>query len=122
MRKWLEFPLTSLSTIPLPLFGKCALFWALVLDAPVCFFAATTHSLPVGEAGLYALMSELVVANRFALPSEVPFYGPGGIPFAYPPVAFCLAAFSTALLDISIYDSPEKALTSSRRYDIIKLV
>lgn len=58
----------------------------------------------MGGAGLYALMSELVVANRFALPSEVPFYGPGGIPFAYPPVAFYLAAFSTSLLNISIFD------------------
>ena len=53
---------------------------------------AVRFSLPLGYAGLYTLMSEQVAQGGFALPWSVPFYGPGGIPFAYPPLAFYLMA------------------------------
>lgn len=48
---------------------------------------------PAGYAGLYSLMAEMLVRTPFPLPNEIPFYGPGGIPFAYPPVALYIAAF-----------------------------
>ncbi|HQF61694.1 MAG TPA: hypothetical protein PLT26_04275 [Anaerolineaceae bacterium] len=55
---------------------------------------------PVGYAGLYALMTNLLIENHFCLPTWVPYYGPGGIPFAYPPVGFYLAGFAKTLLSI----------------------
>jgi len=57
--------------------------------------------MPLGYGGLYALMSEQISANHFLLPSEVPFYGPGGIPFAYPPLAFYVMAFGVQLMDVT---------------------
>ena len=47
---------------------------------------------PVGYAGLYSLMAELLARQPFPLPQEIPYYGPGGIPFAYPPAAAYLAS------------------------------
>jgi hypothetical protein len=61
--------------------------------APLYFLPATRYSFPVGFAGLYALMAQEVGANGFALPLHIPYYGPGGIPFAYPPLgAYLMAA------------------------------
>jgi hypothetical protein len=47
---------------------------------------------PAGYAGLYTLMAEILAQKPFPLPMEIPYYGPGGIPFAYPPVAAYIAA------------------------------
>jgi hypothetical protein len=55
---------------------------------------------PAGYAGLYALMAEILARKPFPLPNEIPFYGPGGIPFAYPPVALYIAAFFIGPLHI----------------------
>ncbi len=57
-------------------------------------FPITIHA-PIGSAGLYALMAELIQHNHFAIPQTVPYYGPGGIPFAYPPLGFYFMAFFT---------------------------
>lgn len=59
---------------------------------PLLFYIPLRSSFPTGSAGLYSLMAELIKQNRFALPLEVPYYGPGGIPFAYPPLGFYLMA------------------------------
>jgi hypothetical protein len=53
---------------------------------------ALIYIFPVGYGGLYALFSEQIVKNHFILPLTIPFYGPGGIPFAYPPLSFYLMA------------------------------
>lgn len=59
---------------------------------------------PNGYAGLYSLMAETISKNHFSLPWTIPFYGPGGIPFAYPPLSFYLMAVFTTYLKISSFD------------------
>ena len=62
---------------------------------PFFFYPAVTNRLPLGYGAFYALMAEGIVDNHFALPREVPYYGPGGVPFAYPPLSFYLMAAVT---------------------------
>jgi hypothetical protein len=64
----------------------------LLLVAPVLFFQAFRFSLPLGYAGMFTLMAELVAGAGFGLPENIPHYGPGGIPFVYPPLAAYLFA------------------------------
>lgn len=48
----------------------------------------------MGYAGLFTQMARQVAEAGFLLPVETPYYGPGGIPFAYPPFGlYLLAAF-----------------------------
>jgi len=56
------------------------------------FYNAFRFSFPLGYAGMYSLMAYQISVNNFRLPLEVPFYGPGGTPFAYPPFALYLMA------------------------------
>lgn len=49
-------------------------------------------SLPLGIGGLYALMAQSIQNAHFSLPVRIPYYGPGGIPFAYPPAALYVLA------------------------------
>ncbi len=70
------------------------LLGALVLSFPVLFWNALRYSAPMGYAGMFSLMAELIANASFRLPLEVPYYGPGGIPFAYPP----LGLYAFALL------------------------
>ena len=51
-------------------------------------------------AGLYTLMSEGIAESGFQLPQFVPYYGPGSMPFAYPPAGFYLMAFFTSVFKI----------------------
>jgi len=55
--------------------------------AALYFVMAFRSSLPYGVAGLYALMADLAASHGYVLPHTIPYYGPGGIPFAYPPLA-----------------------------------
>ncbi|MFZ6026481.1 MAG: ArnT family glycosyltransferase [Chloroflexota bacterium] len=75
------------------LFGLCVVLYG---------YNAARFDLPLGYAGLYALMAEQVGAAHFAMPFQVPYYGPGGLPFAYPPLAAYLAAFLTQALNLPI--------------------
>jgi hypothetical protein len=74
-----------------------ALAIALLVSAPLVFWNAVRYSLPIGYAGMYTLMSEQIAQNGFQLPMQVPFYGPGGIPFAYPPLGLYLFALAIKL-------------------------
>lgn len=65
----------------------------LILGSGLYLCNAFRYSLPTGYAGLYTLMAEQLGANSFKLPRSVPYYGPGGFPYAYPPAGFYLAAF-----------------------------
>ncbi len=58
---------------------------------------------PAGYAGLYTLMADILAHKPFPLPMQVPYYGPGGIPFAYPPVAAYLSAFFIGPLQIPVF-------------------
>ena len=64
----------------------------LCISLGLYFLNAFRYKFPLGYAGLYTLMAERLASNNFGLPMSVPYYGPGGIPFAYPPVAFYIAA------------------------------
>ena len=68
------------------------------------FYNALTYKIPLGYGGLYALMSESIVNNGFLLPSSVPFYGPGGLPFMYPPFGFYLMAVTSNIFGISAWN------------------
>src|ERR1041385_860478 len=46
----------------------------------------------MGYAGLFTQMAKQIADANFRLPMESPFYGPGGIPFAYPPFGLYLLA------------------------------
>lgn len=58
---------------------------------------------PVGYAGLFSLFSDALRQNNFIIPFNVPFYGPGGVPFAYPPLGFYLAAVLTKITKLSMF-------------------
>jgi hypothetical protein len=65
---------------------------ALAICAPLYLANAFKHSVPMGYAGLFTQMAQQVAEQNFQLPMESPFYGPGGIPFAYPPFGIFLLA------------------------------
>jgi hypothetical protein len=56
-------------------------------------------SVPFRLGGLYLEFAEQILAHRYALPHTIPFYTDGGIPFAYPPLPFYVAA---VLLDLGL--------------------
>ena len=68
------------------------LFISLAVSFPLLFENALEHSFPMGYAGLFTQMSKQIADANFRLPMESPFYGPGGIPFAYPPFGLYLLA------------------------------
>jgi hypothetical protein len=67
----------------------------IVMFLPFFLYPAVAHRLPLGYGALYALMAEGIADHHFALPRTIPYYGPGGIPFAYPPLSFFLMAAIT---------------------------
>lgn len=69
----------------------------LLLLAPVFFFHAFRSSLPLGYAGMFTQMAGQIAEENFALPLEIPRYGPGGIPFVYPPLGHYIFAAAIKL-------------------------
>lgn len=65
---------------------------AILVSAPLLFYNAFAHDFPMGYAGLFTQMAHQIADANFALPSDSPSYGPGGIPFAYPPLGLYLLA------------------------------
>ena len=81
--------------------------WPLVVGLLVVGLYVGTNEYPAYGAGLYTLTADTIRANGYALPASVPHYGPEGVPFAYPPLAFYALAvlrdlgagtFATALV------------------------
>jgi hypothetical protein len=64
-----------------------------ILSSGLYLYNAFRYSFPTGYAGLYTLMAEQLGENSFKIPRIVPYYGPGGFPYAYPSAGFYLAAF-----------------------------
>jgi hypothetical protein len=58
---------------------------------------------PIGYAGLYSLMTETLDEQMIPMPDFVPYYGSGGLPFAYPPVGFYIAHLFTGILRIPMF-------------------
>jgi len=65
------------------------------------FYMGIRSSTPYGIAGLYTLMSDLAASHGYVLPMRVPYYGPGGIPFVYPPLATYTHALVVHTLGVS---------------------
>jgi len=74
---------------------------ALIALAWVYFYIPFTRSYPAGYAGLYQLEIEQIIRNHFSLPMVIPYYGPGGIPAAYPFLALYIGAFLQHFFHIS---------------------
>ena len=72
--------------------------------AAIYLYNSASLTFPAGYAGLYALMSEGLTRQPLPLPSEIPYYGPGGIPFAYPPLGAYLAALFIGPLRVPLFD------------------
>ena len=72
--------------------NEVLLFVSLAASFPLLFENALEHSFPLGYAGLFTQMAQQISDANFRLPLESPFYGPGGIPFAYPPFGLYLLA------------------------------
>lgn len=70
---------------------------------PLIFYPALHYKFPPGYAGLFSLMTEGIIENNFKLPNSVPFYGPGGIPFSYPPFGFYVFAIVIKLFNLPIF-------------------
>lgn len=66
------------------------------------------HNLPFGLGGLFYAFAEQILDNNYAWPERIPHYTMGGIPFAYPPLAFYLEA-----LIIDLFSPAKFALVNS---------
>lgn len=68
----------------------------ILLGAALRFYYGLEHSVvPDSEApsgGLFVHFAEQIIASNFQLPAHIPFYTDGGIPYAYPPLAFYIEA------------------------------
>ena len=84
--------------------GYWFLCYVPVIVIPLLFFIAIKYPFPSGFAGLYTLMAEKIAESHFNLPLIIPFYGPGGIPFAYPPVGLYIMAIVTSIPGVSEFD------------------
>ncbi len=94
---------TDIATMIMPQEDKSAYkTWALPavalgLGAVMLLYNAFRYSLPMGYAGLYAQASQQIAQDGFRLPLSIHFYGPGEVPFAYPPLAFYAMALGLDL-------------------------
>ncbi len=89
--------MTLLNSIHIRLQNHSLLLIGLLLIAPVFFFQAFRQPFPLGYAGMFTQMAEQIAEENFALPTDIPHYGPGGIPFVYPPLAMYIFAFAIKL-------------------------
>src|SRR5437588_10136227 len=96
-RRRVEGAFLASPDVYLPIFLSAGLLLVLIWNA-------VRWSLPGGYAGLYVLMSESIVHSHFLPPLRIGLYGPGGIPFAYPPLALYLMAFCIGILHVPVFD------------------
>lgn len=85
----------------LDLWKTISLFFLFLVSLVFLFYNAARFEMPLGFSGMYTLMAEQISGNHYLLPQTTPFYGPGGVPFAYPPLGFYVMAFATDLFDVS---------------------
>lgn len=63
-----------------------------------------THTYPAYGAGLFMQITEEISTNGYALPERIPGYTRGGVPFAYPPLLFYVAAVVRGLFGVGPID------------------
>lgn len=73
------------------------LFVVLAFTAILVFFQAFRYTFPLGYAGMYTLIAEAIAEADFKLPTNIPYYGPGGIGLIYPPFAMYVFALAIKL-------------------------
>lgn len=78
------------------------LFPALFVSVVVYATYLVTHSYPAFGAGLFLSIAEQISQHSYGLPAMIPSYTAGGIPFAYPPLAFYLVAALSDLLGVKL--------------------
>ncbi len=100
MQSWASRPIDSLAA---RVSTRNLMLLALLVAAPLIFYLPFRYAFPTGYAGLYSLMSDEIAHNGFALPVSVPFYGPGGIPFAYPPAGFYLMGLVVNVIGVPVF-------------------
>src|SRR4030042_2512646 len=81
-----------------------ALGTVLAVSLPLVIWNALRYQLPMGYAGFYSLMAEQMSGGGFRPPVLVSHYGPGGVPFAYPPVGLYLMAVVTRISGVTSLD------------------
>jgi hypothetical protein len=59
--------------------------------------------LPFRSGGLFLEFAHQIRIHHYRLPKTIPFYTTGGIPFAYPPLAFYLEALVLAIFPLSSF-------------------
>ena len=59
--------------------------------------------MPLGNGGPYALFAREIIRDHYALPHSIPYYTLGGVPYAYPPLAFYIVALLMNLTRASAY-------------------
>jgi len=74
---------------------------AFLLVVLFSLYWSLAYQFPMGYSGLYSLMTEKLFANHFIPPHTIDFYGPGGIPFSYPPLGLYINAILTKLFGIN---------------------
>ncbi|WP_255194916.1 ArnT family glycosyltransferase [Halorarius litoreus] len=78
-------------------------FWlslAVAMGLCVHLVYLVTHPYPAYGAGLYLAIAETIANQGYTLPASVPGYTAGGVPLAYPPVAFYVAAVARELTGV----------------------
>lgn len=70
---------------------------ALIVSLVVFAVYYLTHPYPAYGSGLFLAMADQIRANGYQLPTTIPNYTHGGVPFAYPPLIFYAIA---GLLDL----------------------
>jgi hypothetical protein len=76
---------------------------AVVVGLAVHVTYLLTHPYPAYGAGLYLAIAEQIAAHGYGLPATIPGYTAGGVPFAYPPLGFYLAAVVHDLTGVGPY-------------------
>lgn len=77
---------------------------ALFFIAYAYLYNPVTRDYPLGYAGLFQLEIDLIQGSGFSLPRSIPWYGPGGIPAAYPFLGLYLGAVVQHFLHVSSID------------------
>ena len=72
------------------------LFAALLFGVIIRFYPALANGFPLNDGGMFYTMTQDLKANNFILP-DFTTYNQAGIPFAYPPFGFYVAALLSAL-------------------------
>lgn len=87
-------PQRRVSLLNEPLIVALIMAWALVLRlAPVTLQLLTYGSITeYHTGGLFYAFATQIQANHYRLPTQIPHYTAGGLPFVYPPLSFYLAA------------------------------